>query len=1115
MIDQTHGRPRCQSCGSWRWWLTLALVFGLLTAVVPIGMAAPLNQDGDDPDGLLAAEISEQERLKGIVVSDDPEAAYTPDYLKLATGGMNRAAEATRYAWPFTLNAMGHTIASYQNYGSSPYFHHGLDILANSGTAVYNRSGGQVVNIENYTPGNDLYWEVAVLDPEGYLWQYHHIEVSSIPQAIYNKFAEYRANPTTGGFIPANTYIGNIVYWPVVTFNERFNHIHLNILGAGGYVNGFAFHTLLNDTSGPQIQAIGLLQNNTIVSGSTVTGAYSMYVRARDLILHTAYYVPPYEIKYSVDGGPEIVTWRFDNLPGGADRYAYVSQFFVSPTCGNYTCRDFYINLGFTTAGNRSFPSTGGQHTILVTVTDDFGNQASQSYTWTVNGPPGGTVIWSDDFETNKGWATNPSGTDTATLGQWERGNPEDTNSSGPKQLGTTVSGSNDLVTGRLAGSSAGAYDIDGGVTSVRSPAITLPGNGDLTLSFSYYLAHATNASSADYLRVKVVGNTTTTVFEELGAADNDDAAWAMWNTSLNAFAGQTVRILVEAADASGASLVEAAIDDVFITSSEPPIPNEPPVAAGQSVATDEDMPLAITLTATDEDGDPLTFSVTGGPAHGSLSGTAPHLTYTPAANYHGADSFTFVANDGEANSNAATVAITVNPVNDAPVANSQAVVTVQDAAVAVTLAASDVDGDGLGYSVVTGPTNGSLSGSVPNLTYAPNAGFTGSDSFTFTASDGQASSNLATVSITVEEINYPPTADSQSVATDEDTPLGITLTAADPNGDPLTYTVTGGPAHGSLSGTAPNLTYTPAANYNGADSFTFVASDGEASSNAATVAIAVNGVNDAPAANSQSVSTVAGAAVAVTLTASDVEGDSLTYSVVGLPANGVLSGAAPALTYTPNAGFTGSDTFTFVANDGQVNSNVATISITVNPAGPTTVFYDDFETNKGWTVNPSGTDTATIGRWERANPQGTTYNGMIMQRDDTVSGSYALVTGPLAGSSAGSYDVDGGVTSVRSPAIVLPANRTLTLAFSYYLAHLNNSSSADYLRVRVVGSSTVTLFQEVGAANNDSAAWASFTADVSQFAGQTVYISIDAADASGASLVEAAVDNVSIVANP
>ena len=128
------------------------------------------------------------------------------------------------------------------------------------------------------------------------------------------------------------------------------------------------------------------------------------------------------------------------------------------------------------------------------------------------------------------------------------------------------MSGVNDLVTGRLAGLAAGDFDIDSGVTSIQSPPIALPATGTLTLSFSYYLAHGTNSSSADFLRVRVVGSPNTLVFEELGAANNDNGAWAVASASLNAFAGQTIRILIEAADASGASLVEAAVDDVRIT---------------------------------------------------------------------------------------------------------------------------------------------------------------------------------------------------------------------------------------------------------------------------------------------------------------------------------------------------------------------------------------------------------------------------------------------------------------------------------------------------------------------------------------------------------------------
>jgi len=182
-------------------------------------------------------------------------------------------------------------------------------------------------------------------------------------------------------------------------------------------------------------------------------------------------------------------------------------------------------------------------------------------------GPGGGTetALFTDTFETATGWSVNPSATDTATVGRWERGDPAATTSSGAKQLGTTVSGVNDLVTGRLAGASAGANDVDGGVTSIRSPAVTLTGGATYQLRLSYYLAHGSNSSSADYLRISVIGSTTSTVLDLKGAATNRNGAWVSGTFNLSAFAGQSVRILIDTADGSGASLVEAGVDDVRI----------------------------------------------------------------------------------------------------------------------------------------------------------------------------------------------------------------------------------------------------------------------------------------------------------------------------------------------------------------------------------------------------------------------------------------------------------------------------------------------------------------------------------------------------------------------
>ena len=183
--------------------------------------------------------------------------------------------------------------------------------------------------------------------------------------------------------------------------------------------------------------------------------------------------------------------------------------------------------------------------------------------------PPPEATLFADDFEVARGWTVNAQATDTAATGRFERGDPQATSSGGAKQLGTTTSGVNDLVTGRLAGAAAGDHDVDGGVTSVTSPAIALTGSSTYALAFQWYLAHGSNSSASDYLRVRVQTSAgTTTVFERLGAAANRNGAWAQASVALNQFAGQTVRIVVQAADASTASLVEAAVDDLRVTGS-------------------------------------------------------------------------------------------------------------------------------------------------------------------------------------------------------------------------------------------------------------------------------------------------------------------------------------------------------------------------------------------------------------------------------------------------------------------------------------------------------------------------------------------------------------------
>jgi len=281
-------------------------------------------------------------------------------------------------------------------------------------------------------------------------------------------------------------------------------------------------------------------------------------------------------------------------------------------------------------------------------------------------------------------------------------------------------------------------------------------------------------------------------------------------------------------------------------------------------------------------------------------------------------------------------------PPNRPPQANPQSVTLPEDSSRAITLTGADPDGDPLTFTIVTGPTNGTLSGSAPNLVYTPATNYFGPDSFRFRVNDGQTSSPPATVSITVQPGNDVPVAQAQSVATDEDTPLAITLGAFDADGDSLTYGLTA-PSFGSLTGTPPNLTYTPNPNYHGPDSFTFNVSDGQTNSNTATISITVRSVNDAPVAqivvspltqllgitNNVVLAAVCGDGTVILdgSQSSDVDGDALTYEW----AEGTnFLGAAVIIT---NEFAIGTHEITLTVNDGHLNGVATTTVEVVSPA--------------------------------------------------------------------------------------------------------------------------------------------------------------------------------------
>jgi RHS repeat-associated protein len=246
-------------------------------------------------------------------------------------------------------------------------------------------------------------------------------------------------------------------------------------------------------------------------------------------------------------------------------------------------------------------------------------------------------------------------------------------------------------------------------------------------------------------------------------------------------------------------------------------IENSAPVADPQTVSTDEDVSLVITLTASDVDDDSLSYTVTTEPGNGTLSGSPPNLTYTPNADFNGPDAFSFTASDGTTTSEAATVNITVKSVNDAPVANEQTVNLFEDQPVDITLSAGDVEGDALTYDIVEGPTYGDLSGDAPTLTYTPHENYSGNDSFSFKANDGQIDSDSALVALNITPVNDAPVADAGQ---DREVFIGDLVTldgggSVDVDNDSLifswTLNATPGNSNAALSGgSTKNPSFTP-----------------------------------------------------------------------------------------------------------------------------------------------------------------------------------------------------------------------------------------------------------------------------------------------------------------
>ncbi|HEY3052840.1 MAG TPA: Ig-like domain-containing protein [Thermoanaerobaculia bacterium] len=409
---------------------------------------------------------------------------------------------------------------------------------------------------------------------------------------------------------------------------------------------------------------------------------------------------------------------------------------------------------------------------------------------------------------------------------------------------------------------------------------------------------------------------------------------------------------------------------------------NDAPVANNDSYSVDEGGTLNVASPGvlgndTDPDSPTLTAILVSGPAHASsfTLNANGSFTYVHDGSETTSDSFTYRANDGSANSNVATVSITVNPVNDAPVAVNDGPYTVAEGG-SLTVPApgvlgndTDPDSPTLTAILVTGPAHASSFTLNPDgsFTYVHDGSETIADSFTYRASDGSATSNIATVTIAITPVNDPPVANNDTYGVDEGGTLnvaapGVLGNDTDPDSPTLTAVLVTGPAHATsfTLNADGSFSYVHDGSETTSDSFTYRANDGSANSNIATVTINVTPVNDPPVANNDSYTVNEGGTLNIAapgVLGNDTDPDSPTLTTV------LVTGPAHATSFTlnPNGSFSyvhdGSETvvdsFTYRASDGSATSNIATVTINITPVNdPPVANNDTYGVNEGGTLN-------------------------------------------------------------------------------------------------------------------------------------------------------------------
>ncbi len=644
-------------------------------------------------------------------------------------------------------------------------------------------------------------------------------------------------------------------------------------------------------------------------------------------------------------------------------------------------------NISNTTISGNSAGYGGGVYArnganVTITNSTISGNSANNT-----NGPGGGVL-------------SNGNTTTTTILNSTIYGNSARTRGGGVYSLSSNVIIRNTTISGNSANAGGGVYKSGLGVVNVTSTIIAqnvtnkdiggsaFTSGGNNLIGNPGTITNFVNAVNGD-----IVGTSVNPIDAKLGILQNNGGnvfTQALLAGSVAINSGSNPNNLLT--DSRGIGFIRE-VNQIDIGAFEVQIPlvNTPPIANDDTAITTEDDSVNIAVLNNDtdvEDGIPQLNTFDNVSAKGGLiTNVGGVLTYNPNQKFEtlqvgetDTDTFTYTVIDSQGLTDSATVTVTINGVNDAPIANDDNFNGIQNTPLNIPVGSllandTDIENDTLTVTGVNSAVNGIVSLNNGIVTFTPNANFTGNGSFIYTITDGNGGTDSALVTILINA-NNPPIANNDTAITTEDTSVNIAVLNNDTDvedGIPQLNTFDNVSAKGGLiTNVGGVLTYNPNQKFEtlqvgetDTDTFTYTVIDSQGLTDSATVTVTINGVNDAPIANDDNFNGIQNTPLNIPVGSllandTDIENDTLTVTGVNSAVNGIVSLNNGIVTFTPNANFTGNGSFIYSISDGNGGTDSALVSINITNSGTSGTLYAPFSFHETVT----GNFTSTVGNF-------------------------------------------------------------------------------------------------------------------------------------------------------